>query len=209
MTEPETYGGAYFVPEIEAEQKSITTEAAARALAEPGLPLDKASVFFRNCAAAGLVHPYTRLRSGLKSYLYRADQVLVAAILHRVAEAAFADKSLRQKVSLTLNSWFADDLGMTEEAIREGKTEHSAPRRPVALVLYEYMQGKHGFTFEIRTCRHVETGTLAFDCRLGREGGQPVTSFRLSPDDYVVRSAFVTSVDDVLAHLTRKRELAN
>lgn len=209
MSEPETYGGPFFAPEIEADQKGITTEAAARALAEPGLPLNKASVFFRNCATSGLVHPYTRLRTGLKPYLYRADQLLIAGVLHRVAEAAFADKSLRHKVSLTLNAWDAVDLGLTEEAIREGKAEHFAPRSPVAFALYSFLHGKRGFSFEIRTCRHIEKGTLAFDCRLGLEGTPGVTKFQLPPEDYTVRSAFVTSVDDILTHLTRKREVPN
>ncbi|MDJ0630790.1 MAG: hypothetical protein QNJ44_21215 [Rhodobacter sp.] len=209
MSEHDAYGGPFFVPEIDADQKGITTDAAARALAEPGLPLNKASVFFRNCATNGLVHPYTRLRTGLKPYLYRADQLLIAAVLHRVAEAAFSDKSLRQKVSHTLNAWNADDLSLTEEAIREGNAEHFAPRSPAAFALYSFLHGKRGFSFEIRTCRQMDRGTLTFDCRLGRQDTEGVTRFRLDPEQYSVRSAFVTSVDDILIHLTREREIAN
>lgn len=209
MTGEENYGGALYVPWADADTKGITTETAAQALAEAGLPVSKASAYFRNCAATGLVHPYTRLRTGKKPYLYRADQLVIASILHRVAEAAIGDKRLRHRVSTTLNAWNLHDLGFSEEDIAAGNTASDRPRSPAAWALFEYMQGQRGFSFEIRTCRNSERGTLDFDCRLTHAPNGKGTNFRLDPADWLVRSAFVTDVDNVLAHLTRPREVAN
>lgn len=64
MDQQETYGGAAFVPTVDNETGKITTDQAARVLAEPGFPLKSASVFFRNCARDGLVHPYSRQKTG-------------------------------------------------------------------------------------------------------------------------------------------------
>ena len=58
MTSEESYGGALYVPWADADTKGITTEAASRALAEAGLPVSKASAFFRNCAATLAVTTY-------------------------------------------------------------------------------------------------------------------------------------------------------
>lgn len=199
MTSENEYGGALFVPWVDADMKGITTDAAARALAQAGLPLRKASEFFRNCAAAGLIHPYTRLRTGKKPYLYRADQLVIAAVLHRVAEAAIGDRGLRYRVSTTLNAWDRDDISETFDG----------PRSPAAWAVYEYLQGKRGFSFELRTLRHREKGSLDFACRLARAETNEGTNFRRDPETWEVRSAWVTSIDDILSHLTRPREVAN
>ena len=195
MAETEIYGGAQFVQNVNADTRGITTELAGRALAEPGFPLAKASVFFRNCAAAGLVHPYTRLQAGKKPYLFRSDQLVIAAVLHRVAEASIADNRLRHKISNTLHMWDANEL------------TPDAPRSPAIWALVEYLNGKRGFSFEIRTYRN-ERGTVDYECRLRHAESKQGTNFRLD-DNWHVRSAFVLHMDDVLAHLTRSRELAN
>jgi hypothetical protein len=197
MDNPDTYGGPIFVPETDADEKGITTARAAEILAEPGLPLRKAKDFWRNCATAGLVHPYTRLRSGTKPYLYRADQLVIAGVLQRVAEAGLADGRLRHKVSHTLHAWNADD-----------KPE-GGPRSPAMWVLVAYAAGLRGFSFEIRSCRHAERGTFDYACRLRHASAGQGTNFHLDPIEWPVRSAWVTDVDSVLAHLIREREIAN
>lgn len=141
------------------------------------------------------MHPYGKERSGTKSYLYRADQAVIAAVLHRVAEAAIGDNRLRHKISNTLHMWDASEL------------TPDAPRSPAMWALVEYLNGKRGFAFEIRTTRN-ERGTVDYDCRLRHAESATGTNFRLA-DNWHVRSAFVLHMDDVLAHLTRARELAN
>ncbi|MEZ5794928.1 hypothetical protein [Albidovulum sp.] len=82
------YGGPLWVPAEAPDENGVTTEAAARALAD-GKRFDvaKATAFFRNRVQAGHVVPYGRSTTDKrKPYLFRPEQVLVAAVLRKLTE---------------------------------------------------------------------------------------------------------------------------
>ncbi|APZ54100.1 hypothetical protein [Salipiger abyssi] len=208
----EEYGGFLHVPEVDADEAKITTDKAARSLAEAGLPVDKASVYFRNLTRAGLVHPYSRQKTGKKAYYFKPDQIVIAAVLWRMAEAGIAGEELRkaasQAASRAMSTWRAEDLGMTQEDMQAGRFP-LVPSSPALAALVAYIQGRRGFSFELMTQRNRKTGDLWHSARIGNANGG-FTNFTLQKhDDWENRSVFALDLDNVLAHLTRPREVAN
>lgn len=199
----EEYGGPFHVPEVDADEKRITTDKAARALAEAGLPIDKASVYFRNLTRAGLVHPYSRQKTGKKAYYFKPDQVLIAAVLWRLSEAGLSGEELRRTASRAMHTWRAEDLGMSKEDVRAGAFP-PVPSSPALATLGAYLDGKRGFAFQLFTQRNRKSGDLWQAARIG-DGHLSLQQ----GEDWEVRSAFTLDLDNVLAHLTRPKERAN
>lgn len=206
---PETkYGGPFFIPDEDptADQLGITTEIAARAISEPGLPIAKATSFFRNKLQAGHLHPYSRSRADKRRpYLFRADQVLAAAIFHRLSESGFVGDSVFQSAGLTLNSWQAKDLNGQDA---------SAPN-PASWAFRSFMAGYRNFGFELITMRNMGTvekpgrGELKFSARIRQTDPttkQTVgTSFWNPGPTWQRRSVWATDLDPILAHITRNK----
>lgn len=199
------YGGAFFVPAETPDQLGVTTEQAARALAHAGLDVKQASAFFRNRVLAGQVIPYGRSTTDKrKPYLFRADQVLVAAVLHRLAECGLTGDPLHSAF-LALNVWDANDRASLT------KPEEAA-QRPAGHVMRLFLSGVRNFGFEVITLRNTTgRGDVKFSARLrqfdpetGESGG---TSFRLPGPNWQRRSVWATDLDPIMAHITREKAL--
>lgn len=207
MPKNESYGGPKFVPEINADVGKIQTDQAARTLAEPGFPIDRASAYFRNLMAAGLIHPYSRQPNGKRAYYFRPDQLVVAAILNRMSDAGIAGEKQRHAASLALQSWRNEDLKRTEADIQSGALL-SVPRSPAMWALIQHIQGVDGLNFEMLTWHNPKTGQKRFSARVRNIDGNG-TNFLVPGENWVRRSVFAIALDDVLAHLTRAREVEN
>lgn len=200
----ETYGGAQFVPEIDADSLSITGDLAARALTEPGYPRHVALTFWRNLCRKGLVHPYGRKRDGNRTLLFRADQLVIACVLHRLGEIGLENPALRQAVSLALHAWRGEDIGVTEDDYSTGNTKRDVPRSPAMWALIEHLNGTRDLSFQIRTLRCQKSGQVAHAARVCDAEGHG-SNFPPQPESYAVRSALVIGLDDILAHITRAK----
>ncbi|MFN3953402.1 MAG: hypothetical protein ACK4LQ_03050 [Pararhodobacter sp.] len=202
--QPMSYGGAFHVPEIDDDTLGIETDAAARALTEPGLPKHAAAAHWRNLLQMGLIHPYSRRRAGRRAWLFRADQVVIAAVLHRLGEIGLENPGLRQAVSLALNTWRADDIGRTEDDIQSGAPFPDVPRSPAMFAMVEYLRGARNLAFEVRTLRCQKSGQIAYACRVTNAEGHG-SRFAPQPDSYVIRSSLLIGLDDLLAHICRAK----
>ena len=201
------YGGPLFVPEVDPDETKLTTEKAARSLEEAGFPFANASNYFRNLSRAGLVHPYSRQKTGKKAYYFKPDQIVIAAVLWRLSEAGLSGEDLRRTVSRALHSWRLEDLGLTPEEYRSAERP-PIPSSPALAALVEYLEGRRGFSFELMAQRNRKTGDLWQAARIGNANGN-FTNFDLQKgDDWETRSIFALDLDNVLAHLTRPREEA-
>jgi hypothetical protein len=214
MTENETYGGPLFVPEIDADASKIQTDQAARILAEPGFPITRASAYFRNLAAAGLIHPYSRQPSGKRAYYFRPDQLVIAAVLSRMSEAGIAGEKQRHSASLALSAWNDKDLAQMKEESPLSEIE-GVPRSPAMWALVEHMSGKRNLSFEQVTLHSNKSGQKTYssrvrsiDPRIKDDKGKG-TNFISQPEGWVRRSVFALDLSDVLSHLTRAREVEN
>ncbi|WP_372838296.1 hypothetical protein [Phaeovulum sp.] len=103
------YGGPLWVPLDAPDEDGVTTEQAARALAD-GRRFDEAqaTAFFRNRLKAGSIKPYGRSTTdGRRPYLFRKEQVLVAAVLRRLTELGLTGIPVEVATS-RLQHWRAD-----------------------------------------------------------------------------------------------------
>ncbi len=199
----EEYDGPFNVSEVDPDETKITTEKAARSLAEAGLPAAKASVYFRNLMRDGLVHPYSRQKSGKKAFYFKPDQIVIAAVLWRLSEAGLSGEDLRRTVSRALHTWRLEDLGMTPEEFASPERP-PIPTSPALATLVAYIDGKRDTAFQLFTQRNRKTGDTWQDARIGE--GHVILQ---KGDDWEVRSVFTLDMDLVFAHLTRPRETAN
>lgn len=206
----DAYGGPFAVFDTAGpDQTGITKAAAARALAEPGFEYDKAAIWWKNTAARGLIHPYRRQVSAPRPHwLYRADQVLVAAVLHRMSEAGFAGDAVYQKAALALNVFNALDL-MTQEDLDAGKAFPKPPaRNPAAWVLSAFLAGQRGFNFELVTFRHETRGSENQAGRVIHEPTGMGTDWHMGRE-WVRRSIWALELDPIMSHICRDKPLAN
>lgn len=198
------YGGVFFIPEEAPDELGVTTEQAARALAHVGFDAKQAAKFLRNRVADGYVTPYGRRRSDKRrSYLFRAEQVLVTAILHRLAECGLTGEPMAAAGRHFLG-WNLNDL--------DGQ-EPPAPN-PAAWVMRGYLQGHRNFGFELATIRNTTgRGDLKFTARVRHydfESNNSVgTSFWNPGESWERRSLWVLDLDPTLEHITRDKPVVN
>ncbi|WP_188475993.1 hypothetical protein [Primorskyibacter flagellatus] len=196
MTE-ETYGGPFFIPEGTSDPLGITTSAAARALADAGFPASKATIAFRNLVAAGRVHPYHRqVSDARKPYLFRADQVMAAAVMIRMNEAGFRGDGPFNAAESALNDWNVRDLAGAQAP---------APR-PVAWAFRCLMEGHRGFGFELRIGRCMKSGRVEHSARIRHVASDTGTNWHFSPT-VVERSTWLTDLDSIFDHLSREKAI--
>ncbi|MCO6385024.1 hypothetical protein [Oceanicola sp. 502str15] len=200
-------GGAFYVPAEAPDQLGVTTEQAARALAHPGFDAKQATAFFRNRVTAGHLIPYGRMTSDKRRpYLFRTDQVLVAAVQHRLAECGLTGDPMHAAF-LALNAWDADDKAKLPNPTH-------APQRPAGHVMRLYLTGVRNFGFELITLRNTAgRGDVAFSARVRRfdpeTGNADGTSFRLPGPSWERRSIWATDLDPILAYITREKPVVN
>jgi hypothetical protein len=200
----ERYGGALLIPEITDDAPMIETATAARALAEPGLTKDAAAALWHNLLASGLIHPRGRKRTGRRAYSFDAGAVVVAAVMYRLSEAGIVNADMRHAVSLALNTWRGEDIGITEDDFATGNTARDVPRSPAMWALVEYLNGTRNLSFQVRTLRCTKSGGVAYACRDCDAEGHG-SNFPAQPESYSVRSVILIGLDDPLAHITRAK----
>lgn len=194
------FGAVFFVPEEAPDELGVTTDHAARALAHAGFDKSQAVKFWQARIAAGQVKPYGRRKSDARrTYLFRAEQVLVTAILHRLAECGLTGEPIAV-ASRELGRWNLDHL--------EGQ-EPPAPN-PAAWVLRGYLEGHRNFGFELATIRNTTgRGDLKFTARVRHydlESNNSVgTSFWNPGESWERRSLWVLDLDPILEHITRDK----
>ena len=106
-TDPE-YGGPLWVPLDAPDELGVTTETAAAALAHGKFDVRAATDFFRYRLRAGHVVPYGRSQTDKRRpYLFRPEQVLVAAVLRRLTELGLSGVPL-EAAALRLQAWRGD-----------------------------------------------------------------------------------------------------
>ena len=201
----ERYGGAALIPTItDDDAPLIETATAARALAEPGFTKADAAALWHNLLAGGLIHPRGRKRTGRRAYSFDAGAVVVAAVMYRLSEAGIVNTAMRQAVSLALNSWQAEDIGRSEADIQSGAPFPDVPRSPALWALIEHLNGTRDLSFQIRTLRCQKSGRVVYAARVCDAEGRG-SNFPPQPESYVVRSAIIIGLDDLLAHITRAK----
>jgi hypothetical protein len=173
----ESYPGPFVVDDTTVpDAKGITKALAARALAEPGFEYDKAVVWWKNTVARGLLHPYRRQVSASRPhFLYRFDQVFIAAVLHRMSQA---------------------DL----DAGKPVPTPNV--RNPASWVIANYTRGWRGFDFEFATFRHKDSGQSLTMGRVHHRETASGTDWHLGKD-WTRRSVWALELDPIMEHLTR------
>ena len=201
----EVYGGAQWVPDDIETAGGFTTGKIAEVLVEPGLDLAKQTAFVRHCLKAGYIHPYARKRGDArKPFLYRTDQVLIASVMCLMAEAGISDAECYSTASRVLNTWRNEDLGRTEEDIRNG-TNPPPSRSPAMQGIKETLAGNDGWGFELGVARHIKTGKRGVTARVRNVYNSTGTNFDL-PDDYLRRSVWAVDLTALLnARLFRDR----
>lgn len=135
------YGGPLWVPAEAPDENGVTTEAAARALAD-GKRFDvaKATAFFRNRVQAGHVVPYGRSTTDKRApYLFRKEQVLVAAVLRRLTELGLTGIPLEVATS-RLQHWRCDSRNPARSEVGPGLPPPPA-ETPVARLWAEFETG--------------------------------------------------------------------
>lgn len=193
----EVYGGPFWVPEDIEAPAGFTTGKIAEVLVEPGLDLAKQTAFVRHCQKAGYIHPYARKRGDARNpYVYRTDQVLIAAVMSLMAEAGISDIEAYLTASRALHVWRNEDLGRTEEDIRNG-TNPPPSRSPAMQVIKETLAGNDGWGFELVVARNLKTGRRAITARVRNVYTSIGTNFDLS-DDYVRRSVWAVDLTFLL-----------
>lgn len=204
MTEEteDTYPGPNVVDDsTDRNAMGITKAVAARVLEEPGFDYAKAVSWWKNTVARGLIHPYRRnVAAPRPTFLYRADQVVVAAVLHRMNEAGFAGDDVYHKAAGSLNGFSALDL-MTAEEFEAGKKPVFPDRNPVAWALNSYADGARGFVFELCAFRGKGTGVLDHRGRVIQEVDGHVftgTNWHLPQEDWTRRSIWNLQLDPIL-----------
>lgn len=200
----ETYTGPFVVDDTTVpDAKGITKALAARALAEPGFEYEKASNFWRNAATRGLLHPYRRqVAAARPHFLYRFDQVFIAAVLHRMSEAGFAGDEVFTFAALSLNSFQVLDL-ISQAELDAGKPVPPATvRNPASWVAANFMAGQRGFDFEFCTFRHPTTGQVMHRGRVHHGETATGTDWHLG-SEWTRRSIWALELDPILVHLTR------
>lgn len=194
------YGGPFFVPVDAPDEMGVTTEQAARALAHPGFDVRQASAFFRNRVLAGQVKPYGRVKKendGRQPYIFRADQVMVTAILHRLAESGLIGAPLHEAFRV-MSGWNTDE------------TPNPPAPSPSSWVFRAYMAGQRNFGFELITVRNTAgRGDVKYCARIRQfnpETSETVgTSFLDRGPTWERRSVWATDLDPILAHITRNK----
>jgi len=210
MTDLETYPGPFVVDDTTVpDAKGITKALAARALAEPGFEADKAAVWWKNTVARGLLHPYRRQVSAARPhFLYRFDQVFIAAVLHRMSEAGHAGEEVYASAALALNSFQILDL-MTQADLDTGKpVPVSNARNPACWVIANYSGGWRGFDFEFCTFCHKTTGQVLNLGRVHHRETASGTDWHLGAE-WTRRSVWAVELDPIIAHLTRPKPKAH
>lgn len=202
MTSNETrdpeYGGALFVPAEAPDERGVTTEQAARALAHAGFDTKQATAFFRNRLMAGQIKPSGRSKTDKrKPYLFRAEQILVAAILHRLAESGLTGDPL-QEAHRVLSSWNKDEV-----------PNPPAPT-PASWVFRGYLEGHRNFGFELITVRNTQfRGDVKFSARVRQYNPETKESvgtlFLDRGPTWERRSVWATDLDPIMAHITRNK----
>jgi len=194
------YGGPFFVPADASDEMGVTTEQAARALAHAGLDRRQATAFFRNRVLAGQVTPCGRVekeKDGRQPYLFHADQVLLTAILHRLAESGLTGEPL-QEAFRVLSWWNADEV-----------PNPPAPT-PSSWVFRAYLAGQRNFGFELITVRNTTgRGDVKYSARVRQfnlDTKESVgTHFLDRGPTWERRSVWATDLDPILAHITRNK----
>lgn len=201
--EQEIYGGPFYIPDAPADEKGLRVSDIARALAEPGFDIRQASTFIHTLLAAGRIRPYGRTRADKRqAHLFRADQVLIAAIQHRMIEAGIVAGPALQAATLSLDSWNDADL--------PPDGERPAPN-PAAWVMRGYLSGFRDFGFEMIAVRNVGTedkpgrGQLVHRARVRHLPSNSGTSFHMPGHGWVRRSVFALDLDVILGHITREK----
>lgn len=106
-TDPD-YGGPLWVPLDAPDELGVTTETAAAALAHGKFDVRAATDFFRYRLRAGHVVPYGRSKTDKRRpYLFRPEQVLVAAVLRRLVELGLSGVPL-EAATLRLQAFRGD-----------------------------------------------------------------------------------------------------
>lgn len=198
----DTYPGPNVVDDTTAgDTMGITKAVAARVLEEPGFDYAKATSWWKNTVARGLIHPYRRnVAAPRPTFLYRADQVAVAAVLHRMNEAGFAGEGLFQRAAASLNVFSALDL-MTAEDFEAGKKPIFPDRNPIAWALNSYAGGARGFVFEFCAFRGKDSGALDHRGRVLQEIDGRVftgTNWHLPQEQWTRRSIWNLQLDPIL-----------
>lgn len=202
-TPEEFYGGPFFVPEVPADENGVTTAQAARALSHPGFDASQATDLWHNRLRAGQLTPYSRQRAGRRAHLFRADQILTAAIYQRMAECGYSGDAYHAAFR-ALTSWSADDLGGQQKP---------APM-PSSWVFRGYLSGARNFGFELISMRNTKgRGDLKFAARVRHydfESNNSVgTSFWNPGESWERRALFALELDPIMAHLTREKPVVN
>lgn len=194
------YGGPFIIPAEAPDEMGVTTEQAARALAHVGFDVKQATAYFRNRVMAGQVTPCGRVAKeddGRQPYLFKSDQVLIAAILHRLAESGLIGDPL-QEAHRVLSAWNLDEV-----------PNPPAPT-PASWVFRAYMAGQRNFGFELITVRNTQfRGDVKFAARVRQfnlDTKEAVgTSFLMPGPTWERRSVWATDLDPILAHITRNK----
>lgn len=194
--EDDRYGGPVLVQPRDPEPGTLYSTTLAEAIAEPGFPAKTARVFTRNCARSGLIHPYGRSRTDARgSYLYRADQAVVLGVLRRMMEAGLTDGASARAMSNALGIWRQEDMPPSHLPM---------PHSPAHSALVAYLHGVRGFWAELHVFRDPDTAKLQHVARIRNDSGQG-TNFTVWNPEMALRSVWTTSLDSVLAHLTRAK----
>lgn len=205
MTEDmeDTYAGPLVVDDVNvSDTRGITKAVAAHMLEEPGFDYAKAKSWWKNSVARGLIHPYRRnVAAPRPTFLYRADQVAVAAVLYRMSEAGFAGEGLYQRAAGSLNEFSALDL-MTAEEFHAGKKPVFPDRSPVAWALNAYSRGSREFFFEFAAFRGKDSGVLDHRGRVIHAATQIGTDWHMPKTDWTARSHWTLQLDPILKRIS-------
>lgn len=195
----DTYAGPFVIDDVKlSDTKGITKAVAARVLEEPGFDYAKATSWWKNTVARGLIHPYRRnVAASRPTFLYRADQVAVAAVLHRMSEAGFAGEGLFQRAAVSLNDFSVADV-MDVADFEAGKTPVFPDRSPAAWALNAYSRGAREFFFEFCTFRGKDSGALDHRGRVIHAGSLMGTDWHLPKKDWTRRSHWNLQLDPIL-----------
>lgn len=135
------YGGPLWVPAEAPDELGVTTEIAAHALAS-GKRFDvrQATAFFRNRVMVGHVVPYGRSTTDKRApYLFRPEQVLVAAVLRKLIELPLSGVPLEAAAS-RLQMWRTDSRNPARAEVGPGLPPPPATS-PVARLWAEFESG--------------------------------------------------------------------
>jgi hypothetical protein len=171
----------------------------ATALADRPADVKDVTVQLRHYLVKGYIVPKARREDdGRGTHLFKGDQVVVAAVLRRMAEIGLSGAAVYEAAARALTAWHLTE----EEFVATGRRGY--PFSPAGWVLTTALGGDLDFSFELTVARHRQSGHVLHTGRVRHVKMGEGSNFA-PMEGYDRRSVFATDLKPILEKLLEGR----